>query len=552
MIARNQNQAAAPVFGASCSRTTTNPPTKERTTMRLRILTTLVIATVAVMGFSVASASADSLGQCNEHSGNVAHSTQQWEQFLAHEGVLGEAESQVFAPAGYNHFDQTVSEWLTKRVMIGNAVKPFSGPDKGCNGHLFGAGTRSYEKGKSMFWVLPKQYKKSTKGSPGNFATHHTKTFSRRIVIEVFGIGMPECGNPIPVEIKVEIWVKARPHHPHHKKPAPETPVPPKTPATETPGCNSTNSGVVAGVGAVQGSCNKVEVKCEGANSCQTKTEVECPSASSGGTATGNSTGGSSTSSTSCEHKPEPPKTCAEKSEVGNYPECHPPTCQEEGNCPKPKTCVEEGLIGEYPNCRERTCQEKGDCPKEKTCTEKGEVGAYPNCRPPTCEEKHSCTCKEKGLAGEYPNCHEPTCEEKHNCKPPPTCAEKGEYGTYPNCEKHEEEVGPPVLTVRTVNDVEVGGTTPSCAEWQLPGGDTGTLTFAPHFGTIAGYGEKAVFSVSGSKEMCVTYEAPHNEVPEGEHDWITITLRDNKTGKLVSEVVKFKIDSSPEEVRPG
>lgn len=315
--------------------------TKE-STMPKSILTAL-IAAVVMLGLTVASASADSHGQCNERFGNVAHSTSQWEHMLSSEGVLGEAESQIFASAGFNHFDQTVSQWLSQRVMIGSAVKAFRGPDKGCeNGHLFDAHMRSYEKGKSMFWVLPKQYKKSRKGSPGNFATHRTKTFSRRIVIRVKAIGMPECGNPIPVEIVVEIWVQVS-----HKKPVkkPVVPVTPPPPAVTPPppaapivcvaplvmtasGCanqenhaeqhcleqgGNWNSGTaLCTIIQVNGNCSNIIVINGSGNTVNNYQEGNCK----------------------VEEKKTP--TCLEADEVGTFPNCRPRTCEELGTCKPP------------------------------------------------------------------------------------------------------------------------------------------------------------------------------------------------------------------------
>jgi hypothetical protein len=486
--------------------------TKE-STMRKSILTAL-IAAVVMMGFTVASASADSIGQCNQFPGNSAHSVSQWEHFLIQEGVLGQAKSQIFAKAGYREIDQTVKQWLSQRVMLGEAAAPFSGEDYGCrNGSMFSAGRHSYAKGKQVVYVLPGQDKKSTKHHPGNFATHRTKSFSQETTIKVIVIGLSECGNTFFVaEVEIVIYVaKHHKKHPHPKPPAPKVPVGfvcaatgltvasptqcvvnviegPKTSGAGN--CNSTNAGNLSGTGDTQGSCNVTTVTCNGEGSCSPKTENICPANAAGGTGTTSGTGG-----------PANAEAC--KTETVVVP---PKTCEEEGNCPKEKTCQESGEVGVYPNCHPKTCQEQGNCPPPPHC-ENGEVGTYPNCRPRTCEELGT-------------------------CPPPPS--------------------PPTIVSVTKIDDVEVGEFLENiCVTTEMPGNDTGTLTMEPEYGSFGPAGKKVTFTVKGLEEECVTYYAPHNEVPPGGEDELTVTLRDNQTGlSAPPKVQKFRI--LPKEVNPS
>ncbi len=178
-------------------------------------------------------------------------------------------------------------------------------------------------------------------------------------------------------------------------------------------------------------------------------------------------------------------------------------------------------------------------------CPQQGEIGAPNDCHLPTCHEVGTCEEKEPehkcepGEEGTYPKCHTPKCKE-------------GEVGTYPYCETPQ----PPVFVdVTKPNDVEAGTTYPNfCATVQMWGSDTGMLTEGPEYGAFGPIGETRLVTatVAGLQEVCVTYAAP-GEVPAGEYDHVTITVRDNQHPSLVAQViVPVKIDPSPEVVRPG
>jgi hypothetical protein len=437
---------------------------------------------------------------------------------LSSEGVLGEAELLVFAHAGFNHLDQTPGQWLNQRVMMGNAVQAFSGFDKGCRGgNIFDAHLRHYEKGKSIFWVLPKKYKKSAKHSPGNFSTHRTKTFSHRIVIRVRAIGFPECGNPVIAEVVVEIYVEVS-HKKHEPKPKPPvTPVvPPVVPPVVTPPSPTPPAPItcLAGEVMINSVChqeNKAEQECLAKGGSWDSVAVTCTIIQVNGNCSnifvingsGNVINNYQEGNCKVEEKKTP--TCAEVGEVGVFPNCRPHTCEELGTCPPPPNCAERGEVGTFPNCHPRTCEETGTCPPPPHC-EHGEVGTPPNCRPKTCQELN-------------------------NCPPPPT--------------------PPTIVSVTTINDLDAEGFSENfCVTAEVPGNDTGTLVMAPRYGSFGPLGGTVTVTFTGTTEKCVTYYAP-TEVPPGEHDKMKVTLRDNTTGlSATPDEQEFRIKPVP--VNPG
>jgi len=99
--------------------------------------------------------------------------------------------------------------------------------------------------------------------------------------------------------------------------------------------------------------------------------------------------------------------------------------------------------------------------------------------------------------------------------------------------------VSPPTIVDLTqINDVDITNTTQVCATANVPESNSGTLTFAARFGSFS---TTKTFNVSGQVEKCTTYQAP-TEVPAGGTDTITVTVRDNVTGKSASDTTTFKI----------
>jgi hypothetical protein len=220
-------------------------------------------------------ASADSIGQCNLSEGNTMTSITEWQNTLSQEGVLNQAKTEVFSKGGYFSGDQSISQWMGERVMMGNARQGFSGNDYGCrDGSLFGAGHRSYPAGKEVFYVLPGKYSKS------NVSRRKTKTFSKAVPLPAKVIGFPNCANPFEATITIVIYVRNSPKPKPHPKPKPiPTPVPtptpapvptPTTPAPTPPPTVVNCSNVNTGSGTI--SSGTVCSHCVGVDVCNTET----------------------------------------------------------------------------------------------------------------------------------------------------------------------------------------------------------------------------------------------------------------------------------------
>ncbi len=246
----------------------------------------LVVLAACVVGGTIlaGSASADSIGQCNNRPGNYVSSTSEWMKVLGNEGVISQATSTVFNPAGFASVDVTLGQWMKQRVMSGKAARPFSAAhDYGCrNGSMFDAGVRSYSRGKAIFYVLPRKYKKS------DVSTHRTKRHRRAVTIRVRVIGLPDCGNPLPTFAYVKLYMSKPAPKKHKKVPVKSKPAP-KTPAASTPACISNSSGNGAGSETAQcgsGNVNVCSVKGAGNTGnevCSTNTNVDCSAINSPG-----------------------------------------------------------------------------------------------------------------------------------------------------------------------------------------------------------------------------------------------------------------------------
>jgi hypothetical protein len=163
---------------------------------------------------SVSSASADSLGQCNNYAGNTITTTSEWQHALSVEGVTSQAASQIFTWAGYNHLDQTSTQWESSRLMFGYTVKPFSGHDFGCrNGQMFSAGGTSYAAHKGVMYALPLKYTKAM--------VHPNKggVFTKRIIIKVKVVGLQQCGNTYEGFAFIAVYEKVTPKKAPSKAP---------------------------------------------------------------------------------------------------------------------------------------------------------------------------------------------------------------------------------------------------------------------------------------------------------------------------------------------
>jgi hypothetical protein len=206
-------------------------------------------------------ARADSIGQCNNRPGNYVSSASEWQHVLGNEGVTSQAQSQIFAPAGFVSGDQTIGQWMTQRVIIAKAAKPFSGHDYGCrDGNMFSAGHRGYARGKAIFFVLPSKYRK------GDFSLHKTQKHNHAILIRGRAIGLPDCGNTFQAFVWILIYVEKPAHHKpakkHHKKPKPVQPAP--QPPTQN--CSGNNNGS-GSTGSVTGNCSS-QGDCNGVANC--------------------------------------------------------------------------------------------------------------------------------------------------------------------------------------------------------------------------------------------------------------------------------------------
>ena len=91
---------------------------------------------------------------------------------------------------------------------------------------------------------------------------------------------------------------------------------------------------------------------------------------------------------------------------------------------------------------------------------------------------------------------------------------------------------GPPVfLQFGEFNDLEVNWVDDHCVTVSFPEGHSGTIYWTAKFGSFAVPSKPA----SSGTQVCSDYKAP-SEVPAGGTDTITVTVRDNTTGKTVTE----------------
>lgn len=93
---------------------------------------------------------------------------------------------------------------------------------------------------------------------------------------------------------------------------------------------------------------------------------------------------------------------------------------------------------------------------------------------------------------------------------------------------------GPPVppqehpqVSINQVNQVPAGDTATVCAQFNVPGSDSATLTFHASLGSYPG---GSTFTVSGTGTKCTTYQAP-NDADHPTSDTLSVTLRDDQTG---------------------
>lgn len=189
--------------------------------MRKKFVLSLLTAILVVVGglSAVTSASADSVGQCNNRPGNYVGNTSKWQSVLRHEGVLSQAERRIFRSAGYVSVDQSFGQWTKARVMTAAVTSPFGGSDYSCrNGKLLGAGQRHYSSGKKVFAVLPSKYSKSS------MRLKRSKTFSKKVRIKVRVIGLADCGNPFSGYAWINIFVHVTVKKTTKPAPAPQPP----------------------------------------------------------------------------------------------------------------------------------------------------------------------------------------------------------------------------------------------------------------------------------------------------------------------------------------
>jgi hypothetical protein len=224
------------------------------------------------------------------------HSVNQWKQSLADEGVLNsQSIKEIFQHAGYSKYDESTSQWINERAMIGSVRKGFSGNDYGCKyGKIFGAGFTSYAPGYVVIYALPKKYAKS------NVSAQKTKVISKAIDERVAVIGLGKCANPYQAWAYVVFYVRNTPKP--KPKPQPKPMVPPApTPQTPTPTpvppspptiINHCGNVIIGGNSNEQGgNCNT----CVGIDVCneETKAPPTCPYGTVG-------------TPPNCKEKPEP------------------------------------------------------------------------------------------------------------------------------------------------------------------------------------------------------------------------------------------------------
>jgi len=125
----------------------------------------------------------------------------------------------------------------------------------------------------------------------------------------------------------------------------------------------------------------------------------------------------------------------------------------------------------------------------------------------------------------------------------PPTCP-PGQTGTYPNC---TPPATAPTVSITTINDVDQGGTSPNfCATVNVPGSDTGTLTFTAHYGSFT----TSTFTVNGMNKYCTTYVAFSDPTTTTTvQETVTATVRDNTTGLSAVQSEMFPVN--PPAVHP-
>lgn len=102
-----------------------------------------------------------------------------------------------------------------------------------------------------------------------------------------------------------------------------------------------------------------------------------------------------------------------------------------------------------------------------------------------------------------------------------------------------------PTVSATTINDVDAGGSSPNfCVTWNVPGSDSGSLTVTATYGHFSPSGSTGV---SGGSSSCQwTYYAP-GEVPAGGKDTVTVTLRDNTSGRSATPFSQsFTINPPP------
>lgn len=105
-----------------------------------------------------------------------------------------------------------------------------------------------------------------------------------------------------------------------------------------------------------------------------------------------------------------------------------------------------------------------------------------------------------------------------------------------------------PSVSINQVNQVPAGDTGTVCAQFNVPGSDSGTLKFNAGLGSYPG---GSTFTVSGSGTQCTTYQAP-NDADKPTSDTLSVTLRDDQTGLSDntpgdnSTVIKITYDTTP------
>lgn len=89
----------------------------------------------------------------------------------------------------------------------------------------------------------------------------------------------------------------------------------------------------------------------------------------------------------------------------------------------------------------------------------------------------------------------------------------------------------PMFVQFREFNDLEVNWTSDHCVTVTFPNGHSGTVYWTAKFGSFAVPSKSA----SSGVQVCSQYKAP-SEVPASGTDTITVTVRDNTTGKSVTK----------------